>query len=171
VIDEEAIPAVQARPPLPRAVPRWHIAISATLAIGAGAWAFRPLPAIHIESAESHASAVPDQKPVRPLNLAAFRAPLWVAPPPPAAPPVAPPPPPPMKLQLIAIVSDQAAGGQPGRAALVYDPDQDKLLTLHEGDSIQGRTIERISDADMCIRDGSGPRTLALRPDRSGGMP
>ncbi len=51
------------------------------------------------------------------------------------------------------------------RAALLYDPDQDKLFTVHQGGTLNGRTIERITEKDVLIRDGAGARTLALRAD------
>jgi hypothetical protein len=101
--------------------------------------------------------------------LAAFRTPLWVAPPPPPAPPAPAPPPPPLKLQLIAIVADTADSNE--HAALVYDPDQDKLLTLHRGDAIGGRRIEQVTSQSVQIRDAAGMRTLSLRSDQPGGQP
>lgn len=104
-----------------------------------------------------------------PVDLQAFRAPLWVVPPPPPPPPAPPPPPPPLKLQLVAITS--AGGGAASRAALVYDPDQDKLLTLHVGDSVSGRKIEKITSERVHVRDTGGERILSLRSDTRGGAP
>lgn len=112
----------------------------------------------------ANASAAPTPK--RPLDLAAFRAPLWVIPPPPPAAPAPPPPPPPLKLQLIAIIS--ADSTHPTQAALLYDPEQDKLFTVHEGETLQNRTIEKITQAGVHIRDGAGERILTLRSDGAG---
>ena len=104
----------------------------------------------------------------RPLDLAAFRTPIWVVPPPPPAPPAPPPPPPPLKLQLIAITTE---GEQHVPAALVYDPDQDKLLAIHAGDTIGGRKVEKITLDKVHIRDSAGERVLALRGESTGGSP
>jgi len=129
-----------------------------------GAWAFWPLAPLAGEAIPAVSGPLSPPKP-KPLNLAAFGAPLWVVPPPPPT-PVVPAPPTPLKVQLIAIVSDQA-----GRAALLYDPEQDKLVTVHEGDPIQGRTIERITSAHVRIRDKASAQTLALGSDTGGGQP
>ncbi len=141
------------------------------LFIGCMTWACWPLGEAIATSTTKPvvADATLKLMPRRSLDLAAFRAPLWVVPPPPPPPPAAPAPPPPLKLQLIAIISADTA--HPKQAALLYDPDQDKLFTVHEGDSLQGRTIEKISQAKVHIRDGSGERILALRADGPGGVP
>jgi hypothetical protein len=157
VTDAEPISDRRAAPPAMRSRPLR--AGCAICAIGSLTWAFWPLRATVL--------AIPP----KPLDLAAFRTPLWVAPPPPPAPPAPQPPPPPFRLQLIAIISDAGAtkGGSAAsnsvgvRAALLYDPDQDKLFTVHQGETLNGRTIERITEKDVLIRDGAGARTLALR--------
>jgi hypothetical protein len=67
-------------------------------------------------------------------------------------------------------VTEQAGpGGAERPAALLYDPDQDKLFTVHEGDTLQGRRIEKVTDARVHIRDQSGERILSLRTDQPGG--
>jgi hypothetical protein len=145
--------------------------VCAAMLLGCAVWACWPL---------GGAGALPTIKPFKPdtnvklvakksLDLAAFRAPLWVVPPPPPAPPGPPALPPPLKLQLIAIISPDEHN--PARAALLYDPDQDKLLTVHEGESLQGRRIEKITEARVHIRDSAGERILALRADAPGGPP
>ncbi len=85
-------------------------------------------------------------------------------PPPPPAPVVAarepePPPPPPLKLQLLAIVRE----GDGTYRALVYDPDQDALLALAEGQSVGPRTVESVTAEEVTLRDRRGVRALALR--------
>lgn len=139
------------------------------------AWAFWPLRAAVLPSSLkplAPSSAMTPRK-ANPLELAAFRAPLWVAPPPPPAPPTPSAPPPPLKLQLIAIIAGPNDGSSSDldrtRAALLYDPDQDKLITVHQGETLNGRTIERITENDVRIRDGAGARTLALRADGPAG--
>lgn len=139
------------------------------------AWAMWPLGPSAATATPSRPSATEhDSKTtslvMAPLDLVAFKAPLWVIPPPPPAPPPPPPPPPPLKLQLVAIVTESAGLGKSERAAaLLYDPDQDKLLTVHEGETLQGRKVERITDARVHIRDASGERVLSLRADQPGG--
>ncbi len=98
------------------------------------------------------------------LDLAAFRAPLWVAPPAPPPPPAPVPtkPPPPLKWQLLAIEHDER-----GDSALLYDPDADTLLRFRPGESLGDRAIEKITTASVEIRDAGTVRTLALRPDRT----
>jgi hypothetical protein len=117
------------------------------------------------------------------LDLAAFRAPLWVAPPaPPAAPtpspnsqassPPPPPPPPPLKWQLLAIIADPgegdiaAAGFTP--RAMLYDPETDAVLELAAGDRHAGRSVESITRDGITIRTGTHTHTLTLeRPTAS----
>ena len=157
-----------------------HWATSAALtamALGIGVWALWPLGPTHAAAdteaskivasgAASSALRVFDLS--KPLDLAAFRTPLWVSPPPPPIPPQPPPPPPPLKLQLIAIVEGDAGHGAISptpRSALIYDPDQDKLLSLTEGQSVQGRTVERISATGVDIKDQNGTRSLSLKSD------
>lgn len=133
-----------------------------------GVWAFLPLEPATVDVPEiaKDSGVAPRTAPLA-LDLAAFNAPLWVAPPPPkvaeAAPPA--PPPPPLRWQLLAIVREDA-----GYKALVYDPDTDKLLVLGEGDQSGPRRIARVSSTSMDVRDGAGVRTLALR-DQAGGRP
>jgi hypothetical protein len=119
--------------------------------------------------------------PAAPLDLAAFRAPLWVAPPaPPSSPalpttassPPPPPPPPPLKWQLLAIIADPgegdiaAAGFSP--RAMLYDPETDAILELAAGDRHAGRSIESITQGSITIRTGAHTHTLTLeRPTAS----
>ncbi len=150
--------------------PRGPLLLAAILLIPAAAFAFWPLPSPAFSSASSQATLPPTQTPSTPtpLNLAAFRAPLWVAPiPPPAAPPP-PPPPPPLKLQLIAIARDPADT----LSATLFDPDTAKLLTVTEGQSIGTRTLTRITPTTIEIKDAAGTRTLSLRAESpQGGAP
>ena len=153
----------------PALITRLRVACGSAVAVCL-AWALWPLgsttaapPVAAGESAATTSLAL------APLDLVAFNAPLWVIPAPPPAPPAPPPPPPPLKLQLIAIVAEQTGvGGSERPAALLYDPDQDKLFTVHEGDTLQGRRIEKVTDARVHIRDQSGERILSLRSDPAG---
>ena len=85
------------------------------------------------------------------LDLAAFDAPIWVAPPP--DPPAAAPPEP-LRLQLLAVFRD----GEELRAAL-YDPDSDRLCIVASGDTVGGRVIERVLADAVALRDGAGLAT------------
>lgn len=145
-------------------------------------WALRPLPmptlAANLPSVEVTDFAVTPTTQVASLDTRAFSTPLWVAPPALPVPPAPPPPPPPLKLQLIAIVTepspDATAGTSPAssiRSVLIYDPDADRMLSLKIGDRIAGRTIEKITEASVTLKDGSHTRTLSLQdaPSAAGG--
>lgn len=118
------------------------------------------------------------------LDLAVFRAPLWVAPPLPPAPPAPtlatptssapkpPPPPPPLKWQLLAIIAERRngdvahAGFSP--RAMLYDPETDAILELAAGDRHAGRSVESITRDGITIRTGAHTHTLTLeRPTAS----
>jgi hypothetical protein len=110
-----------------------------------------------VEPAKKHAAS---------LDLAAFRAPIWVAevpPPPPPAPVPAPPPPPPIKLQLLAIIREADV-----YKAAVYDPDSDRTLVVAAGEKVGTRTVEQVDAAKLTLRDAAGTRILALK---EGGTP
>jgi hypothetical protein len=138
-----------------------------------GLWAFMPLGPANVNVPEVGVTAAAGTGPTRSsLDLAAFNAPLWVAPAPPSpvvveAPPA---PPPPLKWQLLAIVREDA-----GYRALVYDPDADRLLVLREGDESGSQRVEHVTATTLDVRDGgvggAGVRTLALREGMSGGRP
>ncbi|CAG0985503.1 hypothetical protein PHYC_02000 [Phycisphaerales bacterium] len=94
-----------------------------------------------------------------PFDVAAFDAPVWLAPPTPIAETTAASTPaPPLRLQLLGIVSDRGA-----YHAVIYDPDADRVVVVSGGDTLAGRTIDRIGPDSVAIRDDSGVRTLALR--------
>jgi hypothetical protein len=117
------------------------------------------------------------------LDLAAFRAPLWVAPPAPTAPtPPAPtssapkplPPPPPLKWQLLAIIAEQREGDVAHAGfsprAMLYDPETDAILELAAGDRHAGRSVESITRDGITIRTGTHTHTLTLeRPTTTAG--
>jgi hypothetical protein len=112
------------------------------------------------------------------LDLAAFRAPLWVAPPLPPAPPAPtpatptssapkpPPPPPPLKWQLLAIIAESSEGGVAHAGfsprAMLYDPETDAILELAAGDRHAGRSVESITQGSITIRTGAHTHTLTL---------
>jgi hypothetical protein len=142
------------------------IAAATGLAFAACAvWALWPLPAPHVEIPSFEAPPIeqPQRKSLPPLDLAAFRAPLWVAQPPPPALPAPTPPPPPLRLQLVAIVQEHGA-----YKAALYDPDQDKLFIVGAGESVSGRTIEQVGSGAVTIRDGGLLRTVSLKSEGNG---
>lgn len=126
------------------------------------AWAIWPQAKTTSTQPKSISTMVASTERARPLDLAAFQAPLWVAPIPPPTPPPPPPPPPPLKLQLIAITSS-ARDGQGELAALIYDPDLSKLFTLTAGQVIGGRTIVRVTESSVELRSSAGSQQLSLR--------
>jgi hypothetical protein len=128
--------------------------------LACGVWALRPLGSPTVVSSSVSRPAPRDEPVQVALDTAAFRAPLWVAPPAPPPAPAPAPPPPPLKLQLIAILKE----GSEYRAAL-YDPEADTLTVVGRGDTIAGRTIERIGAADLDLSDRGLKRTLSLRTD------
>ncbi|MCC6321908.1 MAG: hypothetical protein IT438_10800 [Phycisphaerales bacterium] len=156
---------------------RTHFAAATSLAAIALAawWALRPLGVPAFDGAASVASQLPppplsDQplprRKLAALDLTAFSTPLWVAPPVPPAPPAPAEPPkplPPLKVQVIAIVRD---GGNADKheefTVLVYDPDADRLLSLRTGDQIAGRTIARITEISVELRERDRTRVIAL---------
>jgi hypothetical protein len=134
-----------------------------------GVWAFMPLGRAQVDVPRISPSAAAAGQPAQvALDLAAFNAPVWVAPAAPSPPPPAlaeAPPPPPLKWQLLAIVREDT-----GDRALVYDPDSDRLLVLREGDESGPRRVERVTATTLDVRGGVGVRTIALR-DAAGGRP
>jgi hypothetical protein len=136
------------------------VVIAGGAVVALSIWALRPLPRIDVGEPEP-ARAVPEQPapPQLALDLAAFRAPLWVAPPPPPppAPTIAAAPPPPLKLQLVAVLREPE-----GYRAVLYDPDADKLIFASEGQALGTRTIETVTRSDVKIRTGQALQTLSL---------
>jgi len=133
-------------------------------------WAFMPLPEVTIDTPRESPPNLPRSAPEPTrlaLDLAAFHAPLWIAPPSPPAPTPVPkpePPPPPLKLQILAIVRESGgADDHGGNRALLYDPDTDKPIWVRPGQTIGRRTVERITAEAVELRDGTLLRTLALR--------
>lgn len=170
--DPSQAPAAVDAPGAPRGRERrrgaaWASAVMALA--GCAVWAFWPLGSAEVAAPERAAPPVaPSAGAPAPLDLAAFNAPLWVAPPPPPPPVVAsvpppPPPVPPLRWQLLAIVRE----GESWRA-IVYDPDADRVLSLGEGERSGARQVARVTPAGLEVRDAGGVRTLALR---DGGAP
>jgi hypothetical protein len=138
------------------------------LAVFAGLawWAVAPVrgPGVAHHDVPPLPEAAPIQVAV--LDTAAFRAPLWVSPPAPPPAPAPPPPPPPLRLQLLAVVLEGGA-----YRAVLYDPDTDRVLVASEGQTVSGRTLERVSARGVRVRDQAGVRVLALRQDGTGVVP
>jgi hypothetical protein len=102
-----------------------------------------------------------------PIDEAAFRVPIWVAPPATAvaeAPPPPPPPPAPLRHQLLSIVRE----GSGLFTAVLYDPDTDRLVTVAEGEALGTGRVERIDALGISLREGELLRTFVLRTDRLG---
>lgn len=103
--------------------------------------------------------------PTLPLDLAAFRTPLWVAPVPPPTPPAPPPPPPPLRLQLIGIIdAPSGAQGSGALAAVIFDPDTGRLHTVGPGAPVGRAVVERVAAGAVSVREGAVIRELRLRP-------
>jgi len=165
------------------------IALAGVVAlVGMGMWAWRPLRAEPRDAqrassdmvrAESDATKTSSQA-SPPLDLSAFRAPIWVAPPPPPPSPSVlatntptPPPPPPFTAQLLAIakVKDIKEGaGAPIWEAILYDPGQDRVVHARAGDVVLQRCIRSVNANEVVITESAtatakpdGDRTLRLR--------
>ncbi len=93
------------------------------------------------------------------LPIAAFDAPLWTLDPPP---PVPATPPPPLRLQLVGMVRDGAAGTGGVLKAVIYDPDADELVVVGEGARVGPRTVTRIDTTGVSLTDAAGTRRLLM---------
>ncbi|MBL0870871.1 MAG: hypothetical protein IBJ18_09880 [Phycisphaerales bacterium] len=108
----------------------------------------------------------------REIDWSAFDAPIWNPRPAPqmAAPP---PPPPPLRLKLLAVVvsSDRVPGSdadaRQSRSALIYDPDLDEVITVHEGERIAGRLVKSIQSKRVILVEGTTERTVELEDAQS----
>lgn len=138
--------------------PRGVIALAISLLVCAAIWAFWPLTLQPRESLALLDTPAPQQQESAKFDLSAFRTPLWISPPPPPPPAPPPPTPPPLKLQLLAILP--TIEGAPN--ALVFDPDQDAIITLSVGDSVGPGVVQSITSISISIRDSFGSRTLEL---------
>ncbi|MBX3378328.1 MAG: hypothetical protein KF678_15135 [Phycisphaeraceae bacterium] len=139
------------------------IILSAAAAAGAAVFALWPVKPRTIPAPVIERAPEPAKRTLAALDLAAFRAPIWVAEPPPPAPPApvpAPPPPPPLKIQLLAIIREAETGGY---KAAVYDPDTDKVLIVAAGERLGPRTVEQIDQTSLTLSDNHGKRVLALK--------
>jgi hypothetical protein len=173
---------------LPRHSMRGPLLLGLGFIISIAAWAFWPLheqtptASTSLESL-SKVQAVDSTLP--PLNLAAFRTPIWIAPPPPLASPApavlasnTPVAPllPPFTAQLLAIVGRTSFSGSVSATdayeAIFYDPVADKIVHAAAGDVVSQRLVTRVTAHEVVISESasgkssasSGPeRTLTLR--------
>ena len=178
------------------ALTRAHGVAIVAAVLAAATWSLWPLdtPGVMPSSLSSEASSLagadadalarddasPEQT-LPELDLAAYCAPIWVAPPPPPTPPPPPPPQPPkppLRLQLIAIIEEPASiVGTAGsnttitRAALCYDPERDAMVTIRDGQRAPaagepawgGRTgIARVTRTSLTLGEGPHSSTLTL---------
>lgn len=153
-------------------------ATAAAIVLAAALWAFAPLSAYTDAAAptpESLKKITPNHaNELVALDRSAFSAPLWIAPPPPAPPPSPAPVAavPPLKIQLLAIIKEDAKPAHDGSIAIVYkamvyDPDTDKVLVVAAGESVGtgGRTVESIDESGLKIKDGRGSRLLTIKSE------
>ncbi len=132
--------------------------------IAAAIWAAAPLRLPAIETGpERSPVALASSESVEPLDIDAFRAPLWVAPPAPPEPepepePERPPPPPPLRVELIAIVAESGVF-----SAILYDPTADSVLVVKAGHELSGgRVVEAIDATGLSVAGPRGVQRLAL---------
>lgn len=136
---------------------------------GIAAWALRPLDAREFSSlAATTTPAPPTVDPGASLDLAGFDRPVFTVPARPAdlasrepTPPPQPPPPPPLRLELLAIEHSEA-----GLRAVLYDPDENTVVTVAQGDTVAGRTVAAISAEGVRLARGGVEHALVLRADR-----
>jgi hypothetical protein len=137
--------------------------------ISATVWALAPLESPDIARPVSARS--PDDSPSASvsspaLDQSAFRVPLWIAQvttsPAAVEPVIAAPPRPPLRLQLLAIIRDEATATY---RAMVYDPDTDRVLVGSVGERFIDQTIASVDAGSLRLRDDSGgeDRVLALK--------
>ncbi len=136
---------------------RFVTVASAVVIAPIAVWAFWPTSAVKVEAGEvSETNVVPPESAPVPavaslpaLDVEAFNAPLWtVAQPPP--PPAAAPSSPPMKLQLLGIDTTMEQG-DPVYRAVLYDPDQDKVLVLRSGESVGPRVVKSVDKHSVTL--------------------
>lgn len=110
----------------------------------------------------------------RPLELAAFDAPVWVAPPQPeesvAERPSETVPSQQTRLQLIGIVSetDPTSGGLIHLAAL-FDPDSFEMHVVKSGDTIGGFSVETVEAGGVRLTEGGRQTWLEIEDWRISG--
>lgn len=99
------------------------------------------------------------------LDLAAFNALLWVNPPQPVVAKAEPPPapPPPWKAQLLAITRDAEGLLQ----AIFYDEAKDSLVTVAEGGTVVGRTVQSIDERGVTLEPNGQRMDLRRDPPRA----
>lgn len=99
------------------------------------------------------------------LDLAAFNAPLWVNPPQPVVAKAEPPPapPPPWKAQLLAITRDADGPFK----AIFYDEAKDALVTVAEGGTVVGRTVQSIDERGVSMEPNAQRIDLRRDPHRA----
>lgn len=149
---------------------RLRLRIAATSIVGAvgmlvsASWALRfvapPVatlptlaPVVSDESADPVAATV---------DRAAYEVALWNPPPPPPPPPVPPAPEriESLRLELVGIVVTE---GQ--TIAAIYDPTDDRIHLVRDGESIGTRSIVRVTSTFAEIQDGRRTHRLALREE------
>jgi hypothetical protein len=139
-----------------------------------GLWALRPLPPVAPPELDASPDrAVQNRQPSEPtpFDMAAFSVPLWLVPPVPhnsplSTPSPALPSPPPIPLVLLAIIQEDAHF-----RAVLYDPREDRITVISQGQTIEALMVTRIDSATIDLRDQMGTRTLALHSAHAGGAP
>lgn len=142
----------------PTRVPPILIATALALTGAVTLWASWPLGSAEVATpAIASPATLAAETLLRPLDVDAFRTPVWVAAAA-TAEPIAAAPPPPLRIQLLAILREVD-----GYKAALYDPDSDRLLIVKAGDQVARHTIETINAAEVALRDDRGLQTLSLR--------
>jgi len=163
---------------VPRSRPTATVFLAGSLLIGGLAiWTFRPIGPADLTPFKADPS--PQQhlsEETAPLDLVGFERPVFTiaAEPDPvglafAPPPAPPPPPPPLRLELLAIER-----GADGLRAVLFDPDENTVVTVIQGDDIAGRSVTLVAAEGVVFKVGDVEQSLVLRADRPivrGGVP
>ncbi len=117
---------------------RWVLAAGCAVVV-VGFWTFWPQQ--RSVAPIEFATVTSERDSITPLELEAFDAPVWTlaALPPPPPPPPAPPPA--LTEQLLAVSTSDPISP----TAMFYRPGEDRIVTMHIGDLIGGRTIKAIA--------------------------
>jgi len=154
---------------VPRSRPPAAVLFAGLLTIaGMTLWAFRPIEAEMLTPlAADPAPPRPPAETLAPLELVGFERPVFTiaAEPDPvglaSAPPPPSPPPPPLRLELLAIERD----GE-GLRAVLFDPDENTVVTVSHGDDIAGRSVALVTPEGVVFTLGDVEQSLVLRADR-----
>lgn len=139
--------------------------------LGAGAiWAAaeprRPAPERAAPDLASAPEAEPPPPPDDAFDLACFGVALWVEPPAPeprrapaeSAARAA------SRVQLLAIVTETTPSGAPRYRAAVYDPDQDRIVFVTDGDTVGAHAVRAVDASGMTLAASGTETRIDLDP-------